>query len=98
MAELDMRDSNASVPVLSGTEHADCPIPTSIINNDNNPHCSSVLFPSHGFSYSKVCGMIRAYQKGTPDVFRNHGGLRNPPTLDFNYVDGISLTYGEFPR
>ena len=42
--------------------------------------------------------MIRAYQKGRTDSIHNDGGIRGSPTIDSNYVDGISLTYGESPR
>ena len=45
--------------------------------------CYSVLFSSKGFSYQKVCGMARGYQKGQPDAFF-HG-------------DGLFITHGE-PR
>ena len=96
VAELDMRDSSSQCPsaLRNGT---DCPIPSCIMNIDS-PNCSSVIFPSHGFNYSKVCGIIRAYQKGIPDSIFNDGGIRGSPTIDSNYVDGISLTYGESPR
>ena len=73
----------------------DCPVPTCIINTDSSK-CSSVTFASHGFSYSRVCGMIRAYQKGTTDAFGDHGDRTS--VLDSNYVDGISLTHGEFSK
>ena len=96
VAELDMRDSSSQCPsaLRNGT---DCPVQTCIINTDG-PNCSSVIFASHGFNYSRVCGMIRAYQKGVIDSILNDGQIRGSPTIDSNYVDGISLTYGESPR
>ena len=95
VAELDMRDSSSQCPsaLRNGT---DCLISTCIINTDV-PNCSSVIFVSHGFNYSRVCGIIRTYQKGVDSIL-NDGQIRGSPTIDSNYVDGISLTYGESPR
>ena len=61
-----------------------------------NIGCSSVFFPSHGISYSKVCGRVYGYQKDTPDGFRR---LNYCPgcTIDQPYVDGVSITHGS-PR
>ena len=58
--------------------------------------CSSVIFPTHGISYSKVCRLVYGYIKGTPDRFERH---RNCPgcTIDDPYVDGVSITHGS-PR
>ena len=41
--------------------------------------------------------MIRAYQKGAIDMIIT-GAIRGSPTIDSNYIDGISLTYGESPK
>ena len=96
VAELDMRDSSSQCPSAL-RNGIDCSIPTCIINTDG-PYCSSVIFASHSFNYSRVCGMIRAYQKGITDSILNDGHIRGSSTIDSNYVDGISLTYGESPR
>ena len=57
--------------------------------------CSSVIFPSHGDSYSKVCGRVYGYQKATTDAFR---GFACPGcAIDQQYVDGVSITHGS-PR
>ena len=95
VAELDMRDSSSQCPSTLRMGTACNPTRTCVINSDN-ANCSSVSFTTHGFNYSRVCGMIRAYQVGVPDAFGNHGNpkLRNFSTLDSNYVDGISLTRG----
>ena len=53
--------------------------------------CKSVVFSSGGRSYSRVCGRVNAYHKGSPDAFRPTLGSRG---LEQNYVDGISLTHG----
>ena len=53
--------------------------------------CKSVVFSSGGQSYSRVCGRVNAYQKGSTDAFHLDVGNR---TLEEIYVDGISLTHG----
>ena len=56
--------------------------------------CDSVFFPVSGGEYSKVCGMIKAYQWGSPDGFRPS---QQANIIDGGYVDGVSVTYGH-PR
>ena len=63
-------------------------------SNVFEPGCSSVVYPNHGNSYSRVCGMINAYQVGSPDGFRD----RLSDSIEGTYVDGVSLTYGMNPR
>lgn len=67
------------------------------VPTDDNPSCSSVYISAYNITYSKVCGMIRSYQTGTPDGFQNLDRLELVDT-DSNYVDGVSLTYGVNPR
>ena len=52
--------------------------------------CDSLTVGTFGASYGTVCGRFRGYQVGSPDAF-NRGGSS---TLETNYVDGISITYG----
>ena len=42
--------------------------------------------------YSHICGRVQAFWFGTPDGFA--GSQRSSTTINGNYVDGISLTYG----
>ena len=62
-----------------------------------NGSCESATFPSNGRSYSRVCGRVNAYQKGSPDAFdpsvRGIFDVQNPG-LEDPYIDGVSLTYG----
>ena len=58
------------------------------------PGCSSVVYPNNGNSYSHVCGMINAYQVGSPDGFRDSVS----DSIEGTYVDGVSLTHGMSPR
>ena len=50
-------------------------------------------------NYKCIFGRINALQVGTPDGFKRHG-LSRPatPTINDNYVDGVSLTHGSNPR
>ena len=61
------------------------------------PGCASVVYPTHGQEYSRVCGKIKAYQKSHPAAFRPYK-QRNTLTLNDSYVDGVSLTCGTGPR
>ena len=56
------------------------------------PHCSSVNFSVNSFRYSKVCGKIKAFPISSLEAFHSRF-----PSIDHNYVDGISLTHGH-PR
>ena len=55
--------------------------------------CSSVTYPTHGVSYTKVCGRARGYQfRYTPAFYGyNHAGQT---TLSSSYVSGLSVTFG----
>ena len=54
--------------------------------------CKSVTFPVNGQSYSRVCGRVNAYQRGSVDAL--HPSVVGTATLEGTYVDGVSLTYG----
>jgi len=57
------------------------------------------LFSSDGLPYSPVCGRVHGTYYGTPDAFEPYQNSRTSnPTIEDNYVDGVSLTYGTSPR
>ena len=58
--------------------------------------CSSVIFPTNGTSYSKVCGLVYGYNQGTADGFERHTYCPDC-TIDDPYVEGVSITHGS-PR
>ena len=59
------------------------------------PSCESVhLNNIHQIEYTRVCGRAIGYQHGSPDAFAQRG---SGVTVDQNYVDGLSITYGS-PR
>ena len=70
--------------------------------------CHSTHFTTNSTSYSKVCGKVKGYQKGSMDGFypsaHSHGKypdaykpVTSSRSLDGVYVDGISITSGN-PR
>ena len=86
----------------------DCPTgwmkettPTSVDvcrGTSNNPGCYQATYSTNGLSYSKVCGMARGYQKGSPDAFwAALLQFRRTPINDA-YLDGLSLTISGNPR
>ena len=56
--------------------------------------CAPVYFSTNGMQYSRVCGRLTGYQKGSPDGFKS---TNFDKTLDGIYVDGVSMTHGN-PR
>ena len=56
--------------------------------------CSGFTFSplNLNLSYSHICGTVEGSYFGTPEGFAGSG--RSSTTIDNNYVDGISLTYG----
>uniref|UniRef100_A0A1X7T0H5 Fibrinogen C-terminal domain-containing protein n=1 Tax=Amphimedon queenslandica TaxID=400682 RepID=A0A1X7T0H5_AMPQE len=53
--------------------------------------CASVQFPSNDISYSQICGRVTGYQYGGPDALNNYR------SINFDYVEGVSITRGS-PR
>jgi len=79
----------------------------SYCTGDKSPGCYSTHFSTISTSYSKICGRVVGYQKGTMDGFYPsafaHGKVSEQyravasRSLDGVYVDGISITSGN-PR
>ena len=57
-----------------------------------DPGCSHIVFPVMNIAFSHICGTVEAFWFGTPDGFT--GSDRSSSTTVYDYVDGISLTYG----
>ena len=95
VAYLDTSQTNIECPgSLQATTN-----PPSCRIFGNSPTCSSALFSSGGLPYSQVCGRIYGRYSLTPDAFDTFPvGRPNSPTIDDNYVDGVSLSYGMNPR
>ncbi|XP_065901870.1 uncharacterized protein [Dysidea avara] len=71
--------------------------------------CYSAHFTTDGTKFSRVCGMMKGYQKGSMDAFYPYSYAAFGPytnyrptvtvstSLDGVYVEGVSITYGN-PR
>ena len=55
----------------------------------SSPGCTSIVFPTHGVRYGKVCGEINGYQYFSPNGFGPYYHYRH--SIDEGYVDGLSL-------
>ena len=64
--------------------------PRSSCGKKSTATCDSLNIITSGASYQKVCGRFRGYQYRTPDGFRPAAA-----SIETNYVDGISVTYGK---
>ena len=90
-----------------------CPIgwhrqhPLNLCRGNSPAGCYSAYFPSYNTSYKRVCGMVKAYQKGTTNAFYPTSYFLGKDdtitpdvahaSIDGVYVDGISITFGK-PR
>lgn len=90
---LNMTDQDSECPV--DFQQIDSPKRT-CGRGQNNPGCSSVIYPTYGVSYQQVCGRVTGYQSGLTNAFFAYG-YDSTITLDDYYVDGISITHGS-PR
>ena len=52
--------------------------------------CHQVLYSTHQLNYSRVCGMAKGYQKGTPDAFAAIRLSQKRTDISEAYVDGLS--------
>ena len=68
----------------------------SYCGNTGPPGCNGTMFPTL-VEYSRVCGRVRGYQYVAPLAFLSYQVNTNL-TIDDNYVDGVSITYGSAPR
>ena len=66
---------------------------SSCVARSDSATCSHTIFSTHNIPYSRVCGFVRAYGVGTADGFSS-----SSYSINDNYVDGISLSYGSFPN
>ena len=92
MRIADVNPAKGSCP--NGWRKITTPVVACRSPNDNGG-CFSAHFPTHKIPYSRVCGKLIGIQKGTPDGFVPGNSHRS---IDDTYLDGISLTYGGYPR
>ena len=95
VAYLDVNDPSASA-CPNGLQRRDSPL--SCIKTATGGGCSAVTYAIND-NYKCIFGRINALQVGTPDGFQTFGESRPAtPTINDNYVDGVSLTHGSNPR
>ena len=90
VAHINMTDPRHSCP--QGLKYT---VPSSkrmCSHSRSDSECSSVTFPQHGVSYTKVCGRARGYQYGATESFI--GYHRFNQSLEGYYVQGLSITHG----
>ena len=91
-------NTNKSDPIQcpSGLEERDDP--PSCIRNVSEAGCSSVGYLNHDIPYRCIYGRVNARQSGSLDGFEKFMDRPDMPTLEDNYVDGVSLTHGSNSR
>ena len=90
VAYVDMRDPGSVCPT-NWILHTS-PVRGCIRISPSSFSCDSAIFSARGQSYSRVCGRILAYQRGSTDAFWNT--FRSHSSIESAYVDGLSLTHG----
>ena len=91
VAYLNMTDPTQQCP--DGWRELTTPIRT--CRRANGSYINTVVFNTSGILYNRVCGRIIGYQFGTPEAFRAYSNNPSNYNLGNNYVDGISVTYGQ---
>ena len=91
VAYLNMTDPTQQCP--HGWREVTTPIRT--CRRATGSYMNSVTFNTHGILYNRVCGRIISYQFGTPEAFSSYNGNPSNFNIEGNYVDGISVTYGQ---
>ena len=91
IAYLDMSDPNQQCP--SNLRLITTPVRACGRTATSAQACESLMFPSNGFTYSRMCGRVNAIQRGNTNAFwpSIDGRTRG---LDGAYIGGISLTHG----
>ena len=97
VAELNMKNSNHKCP-SSLEERRDPPHLRTCVRNEASAGCSSVELSTNNVRYSTVCGRIVAYQVGRPNQFDSEGDDPRDPDINAEYLDGLSLTYGDMRK
>ena len=92
VAYLDVRDPGSVCPTswtlrTSPVRGCSRSITTSTFS------CASAKFSARGQRYSRVCGRILGYQKGTTEAFYNSVSA-SYTSIESAYVDGVSVTHG----
>ena len=90
VAFLNMSDPNQVCP--SNWTTYTTPIRACGNGATGSPGCDSVIYPSFGLTYNRVCGRVIAYQQNETIAFATL--VRYSYTIGRNYLDGVSITHG----
>ena len=90
-ALLNMSDPNQQCP--QNWRLTTSPVRACGRSSTASSSCDSAIFPSRGQTYSRLCGKIVAYQRGTSNAFEP-SILSGNSGIDDVYLDGISITHG----
>ena len=91
LAYLNIHEPGAQCPTGLKQKHD----PLSCARSEIEGGCSSVMYTIGPMPYTHICGKINGIQYRGLDGFTKYTSIRpKNPTIDDNYVDGISLTYG----
>ena len=93
VAYINMTQDGATCPVGLNQRSVNN---KSYCGNTGPPGCNGTMFPTL-VEYSRVCGRVRGYQYDVSFAFYSYH-LNTNLTIDDNYVDGVSITYGSAPR
>ncbi len=85
IAYLNASDNRSSCP--SGLHFQSSPPSCSLTRPREG--CTSVIYKTYGTPFSQICGTIRGIYNNIFEQFPDHSDLED------NYVNGVSLTYGE---
>ena len=88
------------IAYLNIHEGAQCPMglkrknnPPSCKRSESMGGCTPVMYKTGPIPYTHICGRINAIHFYSLDGFLRHSDLRpEDPTIDDNYVDGVSLS------
>ena len=95
---LDMRKPGSQCPDNLVADRRNRPPSITCRKRNISSDCSSSKISVNGAMYSSMCGKIIGYQVGSTSAFGAARVFIPFPTINDYYVDGVSLTYGKFPR
>ena len=93
VADLNMTNPNHNCP--QGFRAISSP--KRMCGRQSGPGCVSTTFPVHGIEYQNICGQAIGYQDHSPNAFSQYFYNRHI-TIDDAYLDGVSITHGQYPR
>ena len=85
--------NNKTRPLICTGDFVTVDNDTRCVRSTEEPGCSHIKFSLMNISYSHICGTVEGSWFGLPGGFTG-SNRSSSTTINDNYVDGISLTYG----